>query len=531
MKFLIGVVILSAFGCSETSTPPPAVCGPVGPDGQLDTQAAATLVVAPDERHVAYLRDPHIIEAGCVGRGASVEVGTLVAVELQSDGSACQRAIGHDVSPYSIYYSSDSQHLVWKEGIDDCEVGTLKAAASDGSNVRLVHGGVRTDYVIGSTVFFNVQGQNRDWAAPLAGGKAISLGPQVDFEDIRSDSNAAGATVAHRKYGSDQSFPEGLVLFQLPSGKSQTLVDGVTEAVGNRIWSPGGNWLAFCHGPKDAGAPASLTVIAADGSTRMDVSSNPDCWEFTFSPDDAWLAYGDLDASGGTRLLTYSLKDRSSVELGMLARGYFSLAFSDDGGSVVASVDATTWASATIAYAATTGVPGSLHFLTESKVTPDGMVSAGGYVAIATASFAVDPTGDRTIEVYPVSGGDPVTLQGSTPLFEPGVAQPHLLLRQYPPTAIAIAATDGTAVTPNVVPDYISFATWMGSTVVYGTSPGSGLVTIAALTNAGAVTTPLASEVESYAWAEIATPTRLFYSRKVASTGGPVGVFYVDVPR
>jgi hypothetical protein len=395
-----------------------------------------------------------------------------------------------------------------------------------------VQGSVRSDYGIGSTVFFNVQGQNRDWAVPIAGGKTISLGSLVDFEDLRSDSNATGTAVAHRKYGSDQSFPEGLVLFQLPSGKSQTLVDGVTEEVGNRIWSPRGNWLAFCHGPKGAGSPASLTVVAADGSTRIDVSSNTDCWAFTFSPDDAWLAYADLDALSGTRLLTYSLTDRSSVELGMQARGYFSLAFSDDGASVVATVDSTTWTSPATIYAATTGVAGSLHFLTDSKVTPDGIVSAGGYVAIATASFAVNPTGDRTIGVYPVSGGDPVTIQGSTPLFEPGVPQPHLLLRQYPPSTIAIAATDGTAVTPYPVPDFISFATWLGSAAVYGTAPdSSGLVTIAALTNAGALTTPLASEIGSYTWAEIPTPTRLFYSREVESAGGPAGLFYVDLPR
>src|SRR5512147_1499147 len=121
MKSTIGVVILVAFGCSRSSDLGPPVCEPVGPDGQLDPQAAATLVVAPDERHVAYLRDPYSIDAGCVSRGQTVEVGTLVAVSLQSDGSVCRRALGHDVSPYSIFYSSDSRDLVWKEGIDHCE--------------------------------------------------------------------------------------------------------------------------------------------------------------------------------------------------------------------------------------------------------------------------------------------------------------------------------------------------------------------------------------------------------------------------
>jgi hypothetical protein len=100
------------------------------------------------------------------------------------------------------------------------------------------------------------------------------------------------------------------------------------------------------------------------------------------------------------------------------------------------------------------------------------------------------------------------------------------------PGAIVIAATDGNTATAHAVPDFISFATWLGSAAVYGTAPeSSDLVTIAALTNAGAATTLLASEIKSYAWAPIATPTRLFYSREVASAGGPAGVFYVDIPR
>jgi|GEM_PF-4601695 len=532
MKSAIGAVILFAFGCSGASDFGPAVCESVGPDGQLDTQAASTLVVAMDERHVAFLRDPHMIDAGCLARGAQLEVGTLVVLEPQPDGSACLRATAGKVSRYSIFYSSDSQDLVWREGVDGCEVGRLMSANSDGSNVRLIHGSVSNNVGIGLTVFYTVQGQDEDLAAPIAGGKTIPLGPHVDFEDPSFASNAAGTTVAHRKYGSDQSFPDGLVLVQLPSGRSQTLVDGVTEALGNRIWSPGGNWLAFCRGPKGAGAPASLSVVAADGNTRIDVSGNSDCWDFAFSPDEAWLAYADLDASGGTRLLTYSLKDRSSVALGMLAPGYFSLAFSDDGNSVVATVDPTPRTSAATIYAATTGTAGSLQFLVESTATPDSIVSAGAHVAIATADWTVSPTGYRTVGVYPVSGGGPVTIPGSVPLFEPEVPQPHLLLLQYPPSTIAIAATDGTGVTPNTVPDYISFASWLGSAAVYGTAPdGSGLVTIAALTGAGAVTTQLASEVGSYAWAPIAAPTRLFYSRKAASAGGPAGVFYVDLPR
>jgi hypothetical protein len=532
MGYTIGVVMLVGFGCSGASNFGIAVCGSVEPGGQLDPQVAGTMVVAPDEKHVAFLRDPHTIEAGCISRGAQLELGTLVVLELQSDGSACQRVVADDVSSYSVFFSSDSQDLVFRDGVDHCGVGRLKAADSHGSNVRLVHGSVSSDVGIGSTVFFTVQDEDYDLGAPIAGGKTISLGTHSEFGDPRYASNATGTAFAYRKYGSDHGVADGsLVLIALPSGRSQTLVDGAAEELGNRIWSPRGNWLAFCHGPKGAAELASLTLVAADGSTRIDVSTNSACYAFTFSPDDAWLVYPEIDSSGGTRLLTYSLKDRSSVALGVLPEGDFSLAFSDESASVVATVDLTTSVTSPI-YAGPAGTAGSLRVLVDTLAFPVGIVSAGGYVAVPNGNWTAVPTGYWTVGVYPVSGGAPVTIPGSDPLFEPGVPQPHLLLRQYPPSAIAIAATDGTAATTHAVPDFISFATWLGSAAVYGTAPDSSdLVTISALTSAGAVTTLLASEIGAYAWAPIPAPTRLFYSRTVATAGGPVGVSYADLPR
>jgi len=213
----------------------------------------------------------------------------------------------------------------------------------------------------------------------------------------------------------------------------------------------------------------------------------------------------------------------------VLPEGYFSLAFSDESATVVATVDLTTSVTSPI-YAGSAGTAGSLQVLVDTLAFPVGIVSAGGYVAVPNGNWTAAPTGYWTVGVYPVSGGAPVTILGSDPSFEPGVPQPHLLLRQYPPNAIA--ATDGTAVTAHAVPDFISFATWLGSAAVYGTAPDSiDLVTISALTSAGAVTTLLASEIGAYAWAPIPAPTRLFYSRTAATAGGPVGVFYADLPR
>jgi hypothetical protein len=276
-----------------------------------------------------------------------------------------------------------------------------------------------------------------------------------------------------------------------------------------------------------------LTLVAADGGTRIEVSSNSACSPFTFSPDDAWLLYPENDSAGGTRILSYSLKDRSSVVLGVLPEGYFSLEASDDSASVVVELDPknpTSPASKRI-YAGTAGVAGSLRLLTDEAGVDD-VVCAGGYLALSNGNWKSSPTGDWTVAVYPISGGTPVIIPGNGPQFEPGVARPHLLLRQS--SALSLAATDGRGVTAYPIPasDYFVFEAWLGSAAVYGTQPDSTrLVTISALTGTSAAPVVLASEVGAYAWSPIAAPTRIFYSRKAASAGGSAGVFSADLPR
>ena len=101
----------------------------------------------------------------------------LEVLELQSDGSACQRVVADDVSSYSVFFSSDSQDLVFRDGVDNCGVGRLKAADSHGSNVRLVHGSVSSDVGIGSTVFFTVPDQDSDLATPIASSLLVEEPP------------------------------------------------------------------------------------------------------------------------------------------------------------------------------------------------------------------------------------------------------------------------------------------------------------------------------------------------------------------
>lgn len=246
MRSATGVVILLGLGCSAASDPPPAVCASVGGDGQIASQMAGPLVVAPDEEHVAFLRDPHDLDAGCLARGAQLRLGTLVVLALQSDGTVCERVVGNDVSISSVAFSSDSRDLVFKEGIDRCGVGRLKTADADGANLRLVHGAVSSEVSIGSTVFFTVDGDDRRLAAPLAGGPTIAPGGPAESDTPEHAANATGTAFVYRKPGKDSGgLDESLLLVALPYGKSQVLVDGVKDRAGTTAWSPGGN--SFCR--------------------------------------------------------------------------------------------------------------------------------------------------------------------------------------------------------------------------------------------------------------------------------------------
>jgi hypothetical protein len=152
---------------------------------------------------------------------------------------------------------------------------------------------------------------------------------------------------------------------------------------------------------------------------------------------------------------------------------------------------------------------------------------AGGYAALP----------GNGIQVFPIAGAAPVTLAGLDPRYEPGVSQPHLLARLWSESepsksGIALAATDGTVTTTLAIAGYVVFHTWLGSAAVYGTTPDSTEhVTIRALSQAGAIDTLLADQIGTYAWAPVAAPKRLFYSRPQANSGGPAGVFYADLPR
>jgi hypothetical protein len=525
---VLGAVAIAGLGCSGGDAP--AVCSPRSSTGQLNAEAVSGLVVAPDEKHVAFVRDVRRWESGCPARASDHVAGTLVALTLGSD-TACERVVAHDVQIYSVAFSSTSGGMVFQDGVDDCGIGDLKTASADGSGVRLLQHAVSQQEVVGSTVFFSPAGVTDTYsdtlAAPIAPdeGKPVSIGPASDIGGITAQTNASGTAVAY--YASSPSPPDSLAIVQLPSGETRIVVDGIDEHAGGRIWSTRGEWLAFSHtGP---GVANGLALVKADGTGRTEVSTEYGSNVLGFAPDDSWLAYDEPDSSGGSRLLTHSLQSGRDVVLGVLPAGYAGVTFSSDGADVGVLVDPPASDSRLI-YGATAGVAGSLKLL-DSVAFSNRIAVGGGHVAAAVA-------GPYAVQVYPVSGGPAVTVAGGQdPQFEPGVPQPDLLVWQYPPLVVAVASSDGTAAAFQTITDPIGFASWLGSVAVYGTAAGAGtgpddlLTTITALTNTGTSATQLVYRASAYGWAAAPTPTRLFYARSATTADGSAGLWTVDLPR
>src|SRR5581483_5783939 len=227
----LAIAIASA-GVGCTGGGASAVCGPRASSGQLDAGAVAGLVVAPDENHVAFIRDTRTWDSGCPARASRFTVGTLVALGLMADGSSCERVVAQNVPIYSVAFSGDSSGLVFMDGLDDCGVGDLKTAAADGADVRLLRHAVTQQKVVGSTVFFTSKNDPDTLAAPVGPGgvKPVPVADAYDWNWIVAVTNATGTAAAFRTYQDGLYGPDGsLALVQLPSGESRTVSDGINE--------------------------------------------------------------------------------------------------------------------------------------------------------------------------------------------------------------------------------------------------------------------------------------------------------------
>ena len=517
--------------------------GKIGADGLLDGAAALDIVVASDEHHVAYLRDYVKPSSSCTSGGEAFyaranQIGMLVVATLASDGAVISRVVAQSVKATSVHFSADSQSLVYVDNYEPClQGGRLQAAASDGTNPRTVDSlGVYFDLsTVGNTLLYGLTETN-------------GINDKVVALHLPDGAPVVIPNTFNTWIGSLPVSPDGRWIGTFDDKKVLTIVD-VNGASSHPIdlgpqagsfdtiqWSPDGKFMAL-KGTNPGTNIGGLALAPADATqVKTLVASN---WIVgaAFSPDSQYLAYGAPGAAGAFDLVVHPLAggtDRHLANYPDPTGNNGVVTFSADGGLVmVASMPMHISATGTALYAASTLGDGPLRFVTTGVNGAPVAPSGDNYVAATLDS-------DYTM-VFPLSGGDANVLPGIGPVYQPRSAQPRLLLspRAQGTTANSVpvfllASTDGsnskTVTLPTGAFQWGPSPRWIGMSVVYGYADSSGLTGIYALAADGTNATPLAAGPDTYGWAAIPTPTRLFYARKAANGAGPAGLWTTTFP-
>jgi hypothetical protein len=517
---------------------------PIGADGLLDTGATQDLVVARDERHVAFMRDylpqPPCSQTSEAFHTRSLQVGTLLVATVADDGTVAVRVVGQGVKLFSVGFSADSKSMAYVDTYDACSLGgILKTAAADGTNPRTIES-VPINFdeqIVGNTLLFLSPGptvsDGRVFAVWLPIGTPILIpGASGTYTGVETSPDG-------RLAGYFDTTGAAIVL-DVSTGKSHQVALGTTAvSYDTFLWSANGGFFALENhslGTQQVG----LAVAAAGDAQVTNFASNGLGPGTVFSPDSSWLAYQALDSAGAPEIVVHPLAGGSDVHLRGLpdpASNYFDVSFSPDGAVVLVMV--------------TDSASGVVTLYTAS-------VNGSGFLQLITSNVSVNlgfpamPPGDDNLamtldsgytEVYSFVGTDSNLLPGSLPAYEPNSTQPRLLLYPLslgsasdPAPAFVMASTDGTSMETALLPTGASLwgprPQWMGHTVVYGFSPAltGGFPALYASSSASSSPTLIAAGPDKYAWAPVAVPTRLFYARAAASSAGPAGLWMVPIP-
>ena len=522
----------------------------IGADGLLyDTWSTMALVaVSQDERHVAFMRDflplpdrgPEPDYSGCAMR-----VGTLLVATIADDGTVAVRVVGQGVNFDSVGFSADSRSMAYVDGRDPCLIGgVLKIAAADGSNPRTI-GSVPIsleDRIIGNTLQFlmppvadaNTQSTLGEpgYVLRLPDGAPISVpGPYGDLDGwISQDGRRAGYVDA----------AGNLIVVDVSTGASHQVDLGLgTSALNYTVflrWSPNSGFFTAEETPNHGGQ-YGLAVAAAGDTKAHILAQNGLPQNEVFSPDSSRLAYQTLDGADAPDLVVRSLAAGTDVHVQGLpnpAGSINTFSFSPDGAMLL--VTATDSASYVMSlYRGSADGSGSLQLVTSGTTGFFAMPPGDGNVAVElNAGYT---------QVFSFNGTDSNLLPGNHPVYEPNSAQPRLLLyplsqasASNPVSAFVLASTDGTNMKTVVLPTGASLGgpipQWMGHTVIYGFSPAltGAFPAIYAWTGDSSSPPLLAAGPDTYAWAPIPVPTRLFYARVAANSAGPAGLWMVSLP-
>ena len=317
-------------------------------------------------------------------------------------------------------------------------------------------------------------------------------------------------------------------------------VDVETGSYATLLWSANGGYLAL-ETPYPGTSPGGLAVVAADGTKATSLTINGAPQAAVFSPDSTRLAYDAPDSSGTPELVVHSLVGGVDIHIQGLpdpASNYVNLYFSSDGTVLFVMTrprDSSTLDVNTSVYTASTGGNGSLHFITSHAYTVPASPPGDSNLAVMLDSGYT--------KVFSLAGADSNLLPGGSPVYEPNSDQPRLLLTPLsqssasnPVPAFVLASTDGASMNTELLPRSASpwgpQPQWMGHFVMYGFSPALTGDFPAIYASSGSSTSPtlLAAAPDTYAWAFIHVPTRLFYARRTASNAFPAGLWMAAIP-
>jgi Tol biopolymer transport system component len=528
---------------------------PIGADGLLDTGATQDIVVAQDERHVAFMRDylpvPPCGKTGEELNARSTQVGTLLVATIADDGTVAVRVVGQGVKFYSVGFSSDSKSMAYVDGYDACsQVGVLKTAAADGTNPRTIESGPINfdEQIVGNTLLFMGTGTG------LAEGQVYAVWLPTGAPISTTSSGSTYSGISTSKDGRRAAYLDAagdVMVLDVSTGASHQVDLGLgTSSLSNTdilLLSADGGFLAVQTSTFPNGVQQSWLAVAAAGDTQAtSLLNNSPQFSPAFSPDSSRLAYQALDSAGAPELVVHPLAGGTDVHVqGLPVSNYEYLSFSPDGAVVYAmAMDNTS--DVISLYTASAIGSGSFQFITSDLAgipsnTPGdaterpAMPPGDGYLAMGLKSGYT--------QVFSSSGAGSNLIQGSSPVYEPNSAQPRLLVSPLsqasasdPVPAFMLASTDGTSMKTILLPTsalpWGPGPQWMGHTVIDGFSPALTGTFPAIYAWSGDSSSPhlLAAAPDTYAWAPIAVPTRLFYARRAASSAGPAGLWMAHVP-
>lgn len=537
-----GGVGASAGGVGGTGGSLQPSTGVVTADGLLDSGGAEAIVVATDERHVAYLRDYLPIPKCPTGQteesnARAQQIGTLRVATLAADGSFVSRVVGEAVRAADVHFSPDSRTLVYVDGYDPCvDRGALKVAGADGTNPRVIDALVSTIEIVvtGDALFY------RQVAGQVLGVWLPDGTPVVIPGSTSIFSNTYPSPDGRRVAQFDGN--GNLAITDISTGATLPVdLAAPANTYDRAIWSPDSKHLAitFVFTTPDWGG---LALLDDNGTTVTTLVANHGVQSVQFSPDSTRLAYDAPNSTGGSDLIVHPLIGAADLRITGFpdpASNYSSTAFSPDGSLVVVTTGAADSTSAGEAvYVASATAPDVLRpvvLRTDSSLLGGTLVPGGdAYLAAWWSS--------GTTEVVSLQGPASNVLSGFALAYEPQAANPRILLGPTSGATVGGALIAFTvAATGGANPTTITFPAgaiptgmqpqWLGHAVVYGYAPTAGVVpNLYALPGGASTGQLLAAGAAAYGWAPVDSPTRIFYGHTGASGGGSAGLWVAAAP-